>query len=437
MSVQHCMIVTAGVLRALTDAQAGWGWLELAVSEGEGLSSIEAYTCGEGYAGVRIGGLTRDLPEGHRLRTSDSVPAAAIWYRAKPEVPLALMHEYMRRRPHAAYPIEEFREFITQGWREPSVDGLFYAVVEDRSANAHSWTAWNLAGGAAVPASLITLDRSIDLSAVFEGHWPLDDVRRATVAVIGVGSIGSAAALTLCDYQIGTIVLIDPDRLLPHNVARHRCAMSDVGRFKVDAVRDLIRAADTNAAVRSLRYDVIRDADLVRPVLDDVDIVICCADGVAARQTTSHLCSQAQTAGVFACVLDNGAIGEIVRVPVRDDVGCLRCQRRALEASGAMDPEPGLDLEYGTGTTHRPMTAIAGDLALMGAVAAKAAVSTILERAGYRDQRWTGDHLVVGLRPDSTWAHPFDQDRVLGMTVTPMPPPDPNCPLCCGDNRYA
>ena len=431
------MIATTAVLDALTDAPASWGWLDLAVVDGEGLCAVAAYTHREGLNGVRIGGQTRDLPEGHRLRTSKKVPCAATWYRAKPEIGLALLHRYMRHRPHSAFSIDQFREFIIQGWREPPVSGFLTALVEDRSTDPRTWTAWNLAEGVAVPANLITYDRSIDPSAVFEGHWPQEETRGATVAVIGVGSIGSAAALALCDYEIGMIVLIDPDRLLPHNVARHRCGLADVGRFKVDAVGDLIRAAYANATVTPLRYDVIDDADVVRPILRSVDVVLCCADGVAARQTTSHLCSQANTAAVFACVLDNGAIGEIVRVPTRDDVGCLRCLRRALDASGAMDPEPGIDLEYGTGTTHRPMTAIAGDLALIGSLAAKAAVSTILEHAGYRDQRWTGDHVVVGLRPNSTWLHPFNQERVVDLASTPMPAPDPDCPLCCGDDRYA
>ena len=430
------MIATTEVLDALTNAQAGWGWLDLAVVEGEGLCAVAAYTHREGLNGARFGGQTRDLPEGHRLRASRKVPYAATWYRAKRDVGLAVLHRYMRQRPHSAFPINKFREFVNQGWREPPVSGLT-ALVEDRSTDPHTWTAWNLSEGIAVPADLIAYDRSIDTSAVFEGHWPQQETREATMAVIGVGSIGSAAALALCDYEVGTILLIDPDRLLPHNVARHRCGLADVGRFKVDAVGDLIRVAYANATVIPLRYDVIEDADLIRPILKSLDVVLCCADGVAARQTTSHLCSQANTAAVFACVLDNGAIGEIVRVPTRDNVGCLRCLRRTLDVSGAMDPEPGIDLEYGTGTTHRPMTAIAGDLALIGSLAAKAAVSTILEQAGYRDQRWTGDHVVVGLRPDSRWPPPFNQERALDLASTQVPPPDPDCPLCCGDDRYA
>ncbi len=102
-----------------------------------------------------------------------------------------------------------------------------------------------------------------------------------------------------------------------------------------------------------------------------------------------------------------------------------------------MDPEPSLDLEYGTGTTHRPMTAIAGDLALMGQLAAKAAVSTLLERLGHRDQRLSNNHLVFGLRPALMWMAPFDTARVLDVGTAAVPPPNADCPLCSGDSAYA
>lgn len=437
MNLSVCLLATAETLQSLSRAPAGWGWLDLKVSRVEGLIAVEAYTKGDGFAGSRIGGRALDLPERHRLRNADTTRYAAVWYRGRDDIPLKQIHDDYRRRPHIACSITDFMGFINQGWREPSADGTFLVLVEDRSMDTYNWTAWDLSGGQAVPADLLIYDKNIDPSSVFKDHWPQDDTHAATIAVIGVGSIGSAAALAASDYQIGRIVLIDPDRLRVHNVARHRCRIEDIGRFKVDAVADEIRRNTATIEVVPLRFNIVSDADWVRPVFDNVDVVICCTDGVTSRQATSHLCSTSATSVVFACVLEDGALGEIVRNPERSDVGCLRCLRMHLEEFGVMDPEPGLDLEYGTGTTHRPMTAIAGDLALMGQLAAKAAVTTILERRGYRDQRWTADHLIIGLRPDLEWGPPFDLTRVLDVTANSMPPRNPECPLCCGDRVYA
>lgn len=435
MNNQLCLVTAATVLDKLTGADAGWGWLDLNVSDAEGLAAVEAYSYGRDFNSLRVAGWTRDLPEGHRLRASRTVGQAAVWYRGTPDVPLSDLHRFMRHR-RVGIPVAAFKEYVNQGWVEPSTDGVFYVLVEDRSTEPARWTAWDLAGGSAVPAHLVIYDKDRDLSDVYQGHWPLTEVRSASVAVIGVGSIGSAAAMGLVDYEISELILIDPDRLKPHNVPRHRCGPEDIGRFKVDAVADLIRTTSTTR-VQPLRLDVIDHADYIRPLLDNVDVVVCCTDGVAARQATSHLISMAAKSAIFACVLEDGALGEIVRDPGRSDVGCLRCLRTHLEANGAMDPEPSLDLEYGTGTTHRPMTAIAGDLALMGQLAAKATVSTLLERLGHRDQRLSNNHLVVGLRPTENWKAPFETARVLDLSSAPVPPPNPDCPLCSGDRAYA
>lgn len=432
MNTSLCLLATTETLQSLSRAPAGWGWLDLKVSEFEGLVAVEAYTKGEGFNGFRIGGRALDLPERHRLRDAETIRYAAVWYRGRDDTPLKQMHEYMRRRPHSFCSIETFKGFINQGWREPSANAIWLVLLEDRSTDTHNWVAWDLSGGEAVPVELMTYDKSIVPSSVFQNHWPQSETYAMTVAIVGVGSIGSAVALALPDYHIGKIVLIDPDRLWPHNIVRHRCGFEDIGRFKVDAVADRIRQS-YDPQVTAFRYNIINDADLVLPLFDEVDIVVCCTDGVASRQVTSHLCSTSATSAIFACVLEDGALGEIVRNPERSGIGCLRCLRIHLEESGAIDPEPGLDLEYGTGTTHRPMTAIAGDLALMGQLTAKAAVTTILERRGYRDQRWTADHLIIGLRPDLEWGPPFDPTRVLDVTTNPMPPRNPACPLCCGD----
>ena len=433
---QPCLVATADVLDRLSAASASRGSLDLCISETQQLAAIAAFTLGNGPSAIRVGGWIRDLPEAHLLRAVDPTKSAGVWYRARDDVPLAVLHRNLCRRPGVVCDMAEFRSYISQGWRAPPVGNFRGTLVEDRSTSPSAWTAWMLSHEGVVPATLLVYDKNRDPAFVFEGHWPQDETRNAKVLVAGVGSIGSSAAIALTDYEFRKLVLVDPDRLRPHNLARHRCGPEEIGRFKVDAVAKLIQRYQSRAEVTPLRYDVIEHADLLRPILDDIDVVVCCVDGVAARQAMTHLCSLASTPAVFACVLDDGALGEIVRLPARDDVGCLRCLRRSLENDGSIDPEPSLDLEYGTGTSHRPMTAIAGDMNLMGSLAAKAAASAYLESRGHRDQRWAGDHLVVGLRPDLPFEAPFDQCRVLDVTAATAAPPDPDCPLCSDDRRF-
>lgn len=65
-------------------------------------------------------------------------------------------------------------------------------------------------------------------------------LRDSGVAVLGLGSGGSFVARELAKAGIGRFLLLDDDRLEVSNVARHECGLSDVGRLKVNAMRDYI-----------------------------------------------------------------------------------------------------------------------------------------------------------------------------------------------------
>ncbi len=98
--------------------------------------------------------------------------------------------------------------------------------------------------------------------------------------------------------------------------------------------------------------------------------------------------------------------------------------RRARSRSKAA-----LDRGYGQGTRQLPMTAVGGDLALVGQLAAKVTVATILERAGHPEQRLPGEHATIGLRPSQDLPRPFDAG--LGeVHWVEGHPPQPHCITC-------
>lgn len=245
-----------------------------------------------------------------------------------------------------------------------------------------------------------------------------------------MGSIGSAAAHALALYGLGSLTLVDPDRVRWHNLVRQRARPEDVGKHKVIALRDELAATRTDTHVEAQVWDVVADADRVRGILARTDIVICCADGVGPRRVVSHLARRARIPAVLGCVLDDGAVGELMRLQPWPDHGCLTCRRDTLQAEGGIDPEPQLDAGYGTGSTHRPMTAVGGNLHMIGNLAASLAISTLLTRDGIAGHKTPGEHLVVGLRPNPDLAAPFDVDRTLQLCWSPATPPRPGCPTC-------
>lgn len=92
-------------------------------------------------------------------------------------------------------------------------------------------------------------------------HWRQMDLVSPTelnvrLTLVGAGGIGSSVALALAKMGCQQMVLIDPDRVEPHNLPNQLYGVSDVGRPKVEALRDLlIQMAGIDAEPRVERVD--------------------------------------------------------------------------------------------------------------------------------------------------------------------------------------
>ena len=354
------------------------------------------------------------------------------WYRATTELHVNGMAAGHRQGVLA---VSYFAEQVRPGFKNPGRSNyiaLTFAPdveAEYPGAGIAEFAAWHVTADGVEPLD-VACEPQVVGNAQLTSQWPVDTLAAATVTVVGAGSIGGATVHALADYGVGRLVLVDPDRLLWHNLVRHVSGPAQVGKMKVFALRDDLERLRPDTRIEPHALDVIRDADEVRPALARSDLVVCTADGVAPRRVVSHLARRARLDAVLACVLEDGGIGEILRLRPWPDRGCLVCQRQALTEAGAIDPEPALDAGYGTGTRHRPMTAVGSDLHLVGQIAAKAAVATLLERAGHSDQRLPGDHGLLALRPKLGWPPPFNLARAGELRWLDALPPVPGCPTC-------
>lgn len=379
-------------------------------------------------------GVTRPcpiLPKTHFLNSCDA-KLAGRWYRTTPELHLRWLAVAARLRTLHREAFAASLELPL-----PTVAGaqLVVTYAPDCSDGIPEILAWCV-----TPDSVQMIDFEVEPLPGFSGlaalapGWPVEAVQRARLLLVGAGSIGSAVADALALYGVGHLVLLDPDRLRWHNLVRHRARPSDVGKYKVMAIRDDLAITRPATEVNPLTWNVVSEADRVRAVMNTVDIVVCCADGVAPRRVVSHLARRARKPAVLSCILEDGAVGEVVRLQPWRDHGCLTCRRETLQEHGGIDPEPALDARYGTGSTHRPMTAVGGDLHLVGQLTASIAVSTILARAGYSSHHLPGEHLAVGLQTTGELAAPFDFDRSLDIRWSPAAAPRSGCPTCRPDD---
>lgn len=415
------VLLPSSIADAINRCGSRWGSLDLRHDLVENVLVVDGYSR-PGYA-VHGG---NDWVKRHYTINVPSVHSAAAWYRADIELHNAAVWTAMR---DIALPLDEFRHHVRE-LRAPGGDLTAFAMtIADGGDGALDYAGWIISATDARYFPVELVDETADLFAPLGSGWPRAALRDTLVTVVGCGSIGSAAAEALSAYAVRNIALVDPEHLQQRNLCRHRLLQRDLGRKKVNAVADMLTARDPDLTVRRYPFDVIADADLMRPLFAESDCILVCTDGVASRRAANHLACRAGVPAVFACVLEDGGIGEVLRV-LPGSTACLFCSREKLLEEGVLDPEPRIDRGYAEGGGHRPMTAVGGDLDLVGRIAARVAVSTLLDRAGYRPERLPGDHAVIGLRPLPDLPAPFDVDRTGEITWHELGAPTPDCPSC-------
>jgi len=117
---------------------------------------------------------------------------------------------------------------------------------------------------------------------------------KAKVLIIGMGGLGSPAAMYLAAAGIGHLFISDFDKVDLSNLQRqiiHRT--TDIGRYKVDSARDTLLALNPLITVTPL-YQQWDNTNLNAQVAA-VDVVLDCSDNLPTRLAINQACVQTQT----------------------------------------------------------------------------------------------------------------------------------------------
>ena len=143
----------------------------------------------------------------------------------------------------------------------------------------------------------------------------------ARVTVVGAGGLGCPASQALAAAGVGTIRIIDADRVelsnLPRQFLHHT---KDVGRFKVDSIKEKIEAMNPDVTVEAVRRFV--DKDNIADLLAGSDYVIEACDGQAAKFLVNDACVHLGIPFTIAGVVQ--FYGQIISV-IPGKTRCLRC----------------------------------------------------------------------------------------------------------------
>lgn len=170
------------------------------------------------------------------------------------------------------------------------------------------------------PEQLIRYKRHLNLAQVgVEGQQRLLDSR---VLILGAGGLGSPAALYLAAAGVGTLGLVDFDRVDASNLQRQVLFQTaEVGQSKVEAAR--ARLGALNPDVRVECHDCKLEASNAFEILSGWDVVIDGTDTFPSRYLASDVCSW------LGVPLVSGSImrfeGQLSVFDPKSDAPCYRC----------------------------------------------------------------------------------------------------------------
>ncbi|HHT36462.1 MAG: ThiF family adenylyltransferase [Candidatus Wallacebacter cryptica] len=116
----------------------------------------------------------------------------------------------------------------------------------------------------------------------------------ATVAVFGLGGVGAAAVEGLARSGVGTLIIVDHDRVSLSNLNRQLIALtSTVGRLKTEAAEERIK--DINPECRVFSYPIFYEKDTDQLVFSrKIDYVVDAIDSVGAKLDLIERCYRSQ-----------------------------------------------------------------------------------------------------------------------------------------------
>lgn len=166
------------------------------------------------------------------------------------------------------------------------------------------------------------------------------------VLIVGLGGLGSPAALYLAGAGIGTLVLADDDEVHLSNLQRQIAFTThDIARAKADATRD--RLAQLNPDIRLVTLTQRLAGDALTHAVNDADLVLDCTDNMATRQAINAACVALNTPLITVSAVGFG--GQLMVLTPPWTQGCYRClwpddaePERNCRTAGVLGPVVGV-----------------------------------------------------------------------------------------------
>ena len=128
----------------------------------------------------------------------------------------------------------------------------------------------------------------------------------ATVAICGLGGLGSNIAIALARAGIGKLILIDFDRVDITNLHRQQYKATQIGMYKTDALADNLREiapyieleTHTERITEDNAITLLKGADIICEAFDDSECKAMLANTVLSEMPDKYLVAASGMAGM-------------------------------------------------------------------------------------------------------------------------------------------
>ena len=168
----------------------------------------------------------------------------------------------------------------------------------------------------------------------------------SSALIIGMGGLGSPAALYLAAAGIGKLVISDYDIVEASNLQRQIIhANKWIGENKVDSAKASIKALNPDCEVEAINYQL--DEDELKSMIRRVDIVLDCSDNFPTRFEVNRYCVETETALVSGAAIR--LEGQIMNYQPNVGGPCYQClytqiyeNAETCEMEGVLGPVVGV-----------------------------------------------------------------------------------------------
>ncbi|KAB0801113.1 hypothetical protein PPYR_05467 [Photinus pyralis] len=168
-----------------------------------------------------------------------------------------------------------------------------------------------------------------------------ESIRNFTVAVVGVGGVGSVTAEMLTRCGIGRLLLFDYDKVELANMNRLFFQPHQAGISKVEAAAQTLRNINPDVDIQTYNYN-ITTVDNFQHFMDtistqsltggNVDLLLSCVDNFEARYAINTACNELNQIWIESGVSENAVSGHIQLI-IPGETACFACAPPLVVAS--------------------------------------------------------------------------------------------------------